>query len=95
MHEYDVSRLKHFLVAPGVNVKELAAADMGEVEIAEIIDHRGNPKKRREMEFLVKWTDDKQTWEQVRKMALFDEYILSHPGAKLRSVINYLNNENR
>ena len=89
MHEYDVSRFKHFLVTPGVNVKELAA-DMEEEEVAESRDHRGNPKKRRDMEFLVKWTDAEQTWEpweQVRKIAFVEEYILSHPDAKLRFLL--------
>ena len=49
-HEYDESRLKPFLVAPGPKVKELAAAEMGEVEVSKVLDHRGDPKKRAEME---------------------------------------------
>jgi hypothetical protein len=89
-HEYDVSRLRPFLVAPGVEVKELAAADMGEVEVAEVLEHRGSAAKRAGLEFLVRWTDGDETWESwshVKKLTAIDEYIRGHPEAKLKSLL--------
>jgi hypothetical protein len=89
-HEYDVSRLRPFLVAPGVEVKELAAADMGEVEVAEVLEHRGSAARRAELEFLVRWTDGDETWESwghVKKLTAIDDYIRGHPEAKLKSLL--------
>ena len=88
-HEYDVSRLKPFIVAPGVEVKDVAA-----VEVSKILYQNDSVKKRAEMEFMILWSDEDETWEpweRVKKMAELDAYILSHPEA---NVINYLN-ENR
>ena len=88
--EVDVSRLRPFVVAPGVEVKALAAADLGEAEVKDILQHRGGVKKRSELEFLVLWSDGEQTWkawETVRKLELVDEYIRSHPEAKLQSLL--------
>jgi hypothetical protein len=89
-HEYDVSRLRPFLVAPGVKVKDVAAADMGEVEVSKVIDHRGDAKRRASLEFLIQWTDGDQTWEpwdQVKRLSEVDQYIRTHPEAKLKSLL--------
>ena len=51
-HEYDVSRLRHFAVCPGLDVAALAVADLGEVSVAGVLEHRGNARKRAELEFL-------------------------------------------
>ena len=91
LEEYDVSRLRVFLVSPDVDVKHLAGADLGEAQVLAVLDHRGSARKRSEMEFEVRWSDEEVTWEPwdvVRRLALLDEYIESHPEAKLRSLLN-------
>jgi hypothetical protein len=88
--EVDVTRLKPFLVSPRVDPKVLAAADLGELEVVNVVDHRGSVKNRKEMEFLVEWSDGDQTWEmweQVKKLSLVDRYIVEHPEAKLKSLL--------
>ena len=83
--EVDVSRLKPFLVEDGVDPKALAAADLGETEVAEVVAHRGSPRKRAEMEFKVRWTDGDVTWEpweKVRKLAQLEEYLKTQPRLK-------------
>jgi hypothetical protein len=88
--ETDVSRLRPFLVAPGVDVKVLAAADLGEAEVTQVLEHKGVARKRKDLEFLVQWTDGDQTWEPwegVKKLKMVDEYILAHPEAKLNSLL--------
>ena len=90
LREYDVSRLRPFRVAPGVKVKDVAAADLGEVEVSEVLDHRGSARHRADLEFLIGWTDDEQTWESwdhVKKLAEVDRYIRAHPEAKLKSLL--------
>jgi hypothetical protein len=42
----DVSRLKSFLVGPGVDPTKLAAADLGEVEVEAVMAHRGVTRAR-------------------------------------------------
>ena len=83
-----------FLVAPSADVRHLAAADLGEAEVQEVLNHRGSAKKRTEMEFEVRWSDGDVSWEPwdvVRRLALLDRYILSQPEAKLRSLLNRSN----
>ena len=52
VHQYDVSRLRPFIVGPGVKVKEVAADHMAEVEGSSILDHSESVKvkKRAEMD---------------------------------------------
>ena len=88
--EVDLSRLRVFLVAPGVDPKAVAAADLGEAEVQGILDHRGTAKKRAAMEFLVSWTDGEQTWESwatVKKLEHIDLYIRTHPHAGLKALL--------
>ena len=88
--EFDVSRLRPFLVSPTCDPKALAAADLGELEVSEVLDHRGSARQRAELQFLLHWTDGEQSWEpwdQVKKLALVDQYIRDHPEAKLHSLL--------
>ena len=88
--EVDASRLRHFVVAPGIDPKQIAAADLGETEVMEILQHRGLPKKRADMEFEVRWSDGDTTWEPceaVKKLGPLDAYIRTHPEAKLHSLL--------
>jgi hypothetical protein len=89
-HEYDVSRLRVFLVAEGVDVSALAAADLGEAEVLAILRHEGNVKARKSMRFEVQWSDGDVTWESwdvVRRLAHLDEYVLAHPEHKLNALV--------
>jgi len=88
--EVDASRLRPFIVAPGTDPKQIAAADLGESEVKEILQHRGTAKKRLEMEFEVLWSDGDtswEAWETVKKLEPLDAYIRAHPGAKLNSLL--------
>jgi hypothetical protein len=88
--EYDVSRLRVFLVAANVDPKAVATADLGEAEVDSILDHRGSARQRASLEFLVRWSDGEETWEmweQVKKLAEIDQYIRAHPEAKLKSLL--------
>ena len=40
LHEYDISRLRVFLVATNVDPKAVAASNLGEAEVDQILDHR-------------------------------------------------------
>lgn len=88
--EADVSRLRQFLVEPGLDLKATAAADLGETEVKTILEHRGTARQRGALEFLVAWSDGDETWEpwaNVKKLAPLDEYICAHPEAKLNSLL--------
>jgi hypothetical protein len=68
-----------------VDPKVLAAADLGEAEVQEILGHRGLVKTRASMEFLVLWFDGEQTWESWgMKLEHVDVYIffLPHGGTQ-------------
>jgi hypothetical protein len=68
---------------------EVAACDAQVYLVEEIIAHRGNPKNKEEMEFLVRWkgyspADD--TWEPYPSLEanwVFHEYARTHKLAKL------------
>jgi len=86
----DVSRLKHFTVAPGVDVQAVAAADLGEAQVQDILAHRGSARDRAKLEFQVQWTDGDTTWEpwdRVRKLAAVDAYIRAYPRSGLKSLL--------
>ena len=90
-HEYDVSRLRLFLVADGVDAPSLAAADLGEAEVLSILRHEGTAKNRKAMRFEVQWSDGDATWESwdvVRRLAPLDEYVSAHPEHKLKALLS-------
>ena len=74
----DVSRLKPFLVGPGLDPVKMSAADLGEAEV-DAVAHRGDPKKNRKaLEFKIQWMDGDVTWQKwgdVKKLSAVDEYI--------------------
>jgi hypothetical protein len=91
LHEYDVSRLRSFLLAPGVEASVVAAADLGEAEVMAILRHEGSAKTRKQMRFEVQWSDGDVTWESwdvVRQLSHLDEYVVSHPECKLGSLLS-------
>ena len=82
----DVSRLKKFVVGVNVDPQDVAAADLAEESVIAVLSHRGNPKNRNTLEFEVKWEPDDdvtwETWETVKKLALVNEYVKTHPKLK-------------
>ena len=86
----DLSRLKRFLLAPGVDPQAVAAADMGEVQVESVVDHRGSSRKRSSLEFMVQWTDGDVTWEpweSVRQLAAVDDYVRASSSPSLRGLL--------
>jgi hypothetical protein len=85
-----VTRLKHFIVANGVDVQAVAAADMGEAQVELIRAHRGTARNRATLEFEVLWSDGDVTWEpweNVRKLGALDDYIQSVPRSGLKPLL--------
>lgn len=86
----DVSRLKHFIVAPGVDVQAVAAADLGEAQVQAVLGHRGTARNRRELQFQLQWTDGDVTWEsweRVRRLEAVDVYIRNQSGGSLKALL--------
>jgi hypothetical protein len=86
----DVSRLKPFLLAPGVDPQAVAAADMGEAQVESVLAHKGSARQRATLEFQIQWSDGDVTWEpwaSVRKLAAVDDYIRAFPGPSLRGLL--------
>ena len=79
LHERDVSRLKPFLVGPDTDPIDIAARDLNEMTIRDIISHKGNPKRRSTLEFQVIWEPDGDTtwesWETMRKTEAINAYV--------------------
>jgi hypothetical protein len=87
----DVSRLKPFFAARGLDIQAVAGADLGEAQVDAVLAHRGNARKRGTLEFQVQWSDGDvtwQPWESVRKLAAIDEYIRAFPGKDLKSLLS-------
>jgi len=56
----------------------VAAGDLGESVVAEIVAHRGDVKKKSTLEFQVRWEDGDLTWEsydKVKQLQELDQYI--------------------
>jgi hypothetical protein len=86
----DVSRLKVFIVAPGVDVQAVAAADLGEAQVDSVLAHKGTARKRSSLEFQIQWSDGDITWEpweRVKKLAVVDEYVKASKGRDLKGLM--------
>ena len=86
----DVSRLKHFIVAPDVDVQSVAAADLGEAQVQAVLGHRGTSRNRKDLQFHIQWTDGDETWEtweRVRRLEAVDTYIRGQPGNALKALL--------
>jgi hypothetical protein len=86
--QVQISRLHALVVPPDAtrdDILHLAGIDHNEYLVESIINHRGNPKRKRELEFLIRWkgyepADD--TWEpysSVKDLAALDDYSRLHP----------------
>jgi hypothetical protein len=66
--EVNVKQLKQYIVREGINLVDVASRDKDEYLVEEVIEMRGeaDPKRLRQIEFLVKWMGYDQsfnTWE--------------------------------
>jgi len=86
------SRLHALVVPPDATPDDLlvmAGIDRDEFVVEAIIDHRGDPKKKKDIEFRIRWkgyepADD--TWEEyatVKDLEALDVYSKEHPELKL------------
>jgi hypothetical protein len=78
--EFDVSRLKVYNHDLVVDAEEVATWDEQTYLVESILAHRGSPKKRTKMSFLVRWKDygpEFDTWEpymSVKTLEAFQKY---------------------
>jgi len=83
--EYNIERLKKYVHDPARDDLSVAAVDLEEFVVDSIVAHRGSPKKKSKMEFLVRWQGygpEADTWEpykNVKELAALDEYARDHP----------------
>jgi hypothetical protein len=71
-----ISRLKPFLVDPTIDPKSVVMHAEQEFMVEEILDYRGDPKRRTEMEFLVKWAgydDSENSWEPWKNLRVTEQ----------------------
>jgi hypothetical protein len=94
-HQLQISkdRIKRFKTPPHISQTELqnlAAADHDEFVVDEILDMQGDPKKKKTLNFLVKWKgcdNDDNTWEpysNVRDLIALRNYLDNHPEIKIK-----------
>jgi hypothetical protein len=73
-----------------VDLIAVAAGDLGESVVAEILDHRGDLKQKALLEFQVRWADGDLTWEsydRVKNLLELDDYVNRRNDAKLFRVM--------
>ena len=85
-----VSRLRAFVHDPNrTDPLTIAARDNDEDEVESIISHSGDPKRKSDMDFLVRWLgyDDTEDswlpWSEVRNILALHTYLRTHNLAKL------------
>jgi hypothetical protein len=72
-----------------VDPVQVAMHDQEEFHVERILAHTGNPKRKSEMEFKVRWTgygaeeDTWEPWHALRDVAQLHEYLRNHGMAKL------------
>jgi len=87
-----ISRLKKFHPPRDFTPDDLinlARTDHNEYVVESIVDHQGDPRKKKTLMFKVKWLgydDSECTWEpysHVSQLAALDTYLEQHPNLKL------------
>jgi len=91
--ERDVGSLIPFRKPKDLQEQDLvaiAAQDLGETVVLDILNHRGDPRKRTTLEFQVQWSDQDVSWESwdtVKKLELLDGYIRSTSDTTLKKLL--------
>ena len=90
-YEYHITQLKSFQYDKNeTDPTDIARKEAQEFVVDQVLQHRGNPKERGTLEFLVKWTgydDSANTWEpwsNVKDNIVLNNYCYTH---KLRSLL--------
>jgi hypothetical protein len=80
-----ISQLKPFEYDPNTtDPREVANHDYDEFDVEEILNHEGSPKKKTEMQFLVRWLgygpDDDLwlPWSELRSNEALHTYLRQH-----------------
>jgi hypothetical protein len=77
----DISMIIPFRFPSSMQQSDLlavAAGDLGESVVSEIVAHRGDVKKKSTLEFQVRWEDGDLTWEsydKVKQLQELDQYV--------------------
>ena len=92
VYQMHIDRLRKLNVANGISrqqLVDLAIADQHEFVVESILDHRGDPRRKSSLEFLVHWAgysseeDTWEPWKNVRDVAAMDVYSEKHPELRL------------
>jgi hypothetical protein len=77
----DISMIIPFRFPSSMQQSDLlavAAGDLGESVVSELVAHRGDVKKKSTLEFQVRWEDGDLTWEsydKVKQLQELDQYV--------------------
>jgi hypothetical protein len=72
-----------------LQLMNLALIDHGEFEVERVLDHRGDPRRKSTLEFLVRWVGfepEDDSWEpyaNLRNVVAMDAYSRDHPELRL------------
>jgi hypothetical protein len=88
LEDFHITKLQSFEYDPLlVDPRKVATVDQEMVDIESILQHQGQPKRKGNMKFLVKWSDGDETWEYwstVRRTEACHKYLEEHG---MRSII--------
>ena len=90
-HEYHITQLKAFQYdKTETDPTDIARKEAQEFLVDQVLEHRGNPKERNSLEFLIQWTgydESANTWEpwsHVKDNNILNRYCYTH---KLKSLL--------
>ena len=85
LEDFHVTRLKPFLYDDSVTIPRLVAnRDQQVFDVDHILAHRGDPKRKSSLEFLVRWTgytdahDTWEPWNSLRDTHALHRYLSAH-----------------
>jgi Chromo (CHRromatin Organisation MOdifier) domain/Integrase zinc binding domain/Integrase core domain len=92
IYQVHISRIKALNLSPNIDRLELlrlAGIDHKEYVVESIINHRGNARDKRNLEFLVRWKgyepndDSWEPYDTVKDLMALDDYSKTHPELNL------------
>lgn len=66
----------------GYSITDISGMDSSSTTVLSVLNHIGNPAKRKEMQFEIQWADGSSSWldwSEVRDLEAVDIYIETHP----------------